>query len=190
MLQFEHKQRKCLVSEFVLKYNIKNLGNDFTQFAFGVQKGFVIYGFFYLQIRLFTIVKKNLKSPIFQSKCVFLSTNSLFAVQNSRPYLPPITRPTCLLLNLFIMQKSMTGGQFHQTLCAYQKVLVVKHSAKEWLFSFINFELVEFRQITVQNFAKFDPIRQYFVLFSKCQAQNKSFSSCLRDEIKDQQPIL
>jgi len=30
MLQFEHKQRKCLVSEFVLKYNIKTLGNVFT----------------------------------------------------------------------------------------------------------------------------------------------------------------
>jgi len=59
----------------------------------------------------------------------------------------------------------MTGGQFHQTLCANQKVLVVKHSAKEWLFSFINLELAEFCQITVQNFAKFVPHSTIFCTF-------------------------
>ncbi len=50
---------------------------------------------FYLQIRLFTSTKGS-NITIFQSKMAFLSANSRFAVQNDGPYLPRITRETCI----------------------------------------------------------------------------------------------
>ncbi len=41
------------------------------------------------------------KMPNSQSKCVFLSTNSVFADQNSGTYLPRITRPTCTVTPVY-----------------------------------------------------------------------------------------
>jgi len=43
-------------------------------------------------------------------------------------------------------------GQFHQTLCAKQKLAGAECSAQNSPFCFTNFETAEFCQITLQNF--------------------------------------
>ena len=59
-----------------------------------IQVNLVIRGLFICEFA-YSLMKNWSERPNFQSKCVFLSANSVFAVRNSRTYLPRITRPTC-----------------------------------------------------------------------------------------------
>ncbi len=62
---------------------------------FILQVDLVIRGLFICEFA-YSHFKKWFKMPNFQSKCVFLSANSVFSVQNSGTYLPRITRLTCI----------------------------------------------------------------------------------------------
>ncbi len=64
---------------------------------FQVQVDLVVRGLFICEFA-YSHLKKWAKMPNFQSKCVFLSANSVFVVQNNGTYLPRITRPTCTRL--------------------------------------------------------------------------------------------
>ncbi len=59
-----------------------------------IQVDLVICGLFICEFA-YSHFKNWFKMPNSQSKCVFLTANSVFAVQNSGTYLPRITRPTC-----------------------------------------------------------------------------------------------
>ncbi len=61
-----------------------------------VQEDLVIRGLFIFEFA-YSHFKNWFKMPNFQSNCVFLSANSVFAVQNSGTYLPRKMRLTCML---------------------------------------------------------------------------------------------
>ncbi len=69
-----------------------------------IQSDLVIRGFFSAD-SLIHECKISLKSQNSYSKCVFLSENSVFMVQNSGTYLPQITKLTCAQKNEWNFEK-------------------------------------------------------------------------------------
>jgi hypothetical protein len=67
--------------------------------SFLKQVDLVIRGLFICEFA-YSHFKNWCKKPNSQSKCVFLSANLVFEVQNSGIYLQRITRPTCILIPL------------------------------------------------------------------------------------------
>ncbi len=67
--------------------------------ANAIQVDLVIRGLFICEFA-YSHFKNCFYMPNFQSKCVFLSANSVFEVQNCGTYLPRITRLTCTQLSV------------------------------------------------------------------------------------------
>ncbi len=89
LLAFIKYTNPCLTQTEYLKFIffVKGLSSH-------VQVDFVIRGLFIWEFA-FSYFKHSSKRPNFQSKCVFLSADSVFAVQNSGTYLQQITRSAC-----------------------------------------------------------------------------------------------
>ena len=84
---------------------------------FILQVDLVIRGLFICEFA-YSHFKNWFKMPNFQSKCVFLSVNSVFGVQNSRTYLPRITKPTCKDISIiYCLDKPCTTHSPFEWLC-------------------------------------------------------------------------